>query len=46
MIGGAVAFLVELLDSSFRKPEEVEEVLGLPVLGIAPRIDFLKKVAR
>ncbi|HUV30020.1 MAG TPA: Wzz/FepE/Etk N-terminal domain-containing protein [Acidobacteriota bacterium] len=46
MIGGAVAFLVELLDSSFKKPDEVEEVMGLPVLGIAPRIDFLKKVAR
>ena len=45
-IGGAVVLLVELLDNSFKKVEDVEETLGLPVLGINPKIDFVKRLVR
>lgn len=44
VVGGAVAILVELLDNSFKKVEDVEEALELPVFGVTPRIDFLKKM--
>ena len=43
-IGGAAAMLIELLDNSFRKVEDVEETLGLTVLGIAPKIEFVKRL--
>jgi len=43
-IGGAAAMLIELLDNSLRKVEDVEETLGLTVLGIAPKIEFVKKL--
>jgi succinoglycan biosynthesis transport protein ExoP len=43
-IGGAAAMLIELLDNSFRKVEDVEETLGMTVLGIAPKIEFVKKL--
>ncbi len=46
VIGGAAALLVELLDNSFKKVEDVEAALGLPVLGVTPRAPFLKKMAR
>jgi capsular polysaccharide biosynthesis protein len=46
VIGGAAALLVELLDNSFKKVEDVEDVLGLPVLGVTPKAPFLKKIAR
>lgn len=44
VIGGAAAILVELLDTSFKKVADVEEYLGLPVLGIAPKIEYMSKV--
>ncbi len=44
VVGGAVAVLVELLDNSFKKVEDVEEALDLPVFGVTPRMDFLKKM--
>lgn len=43
-LGIGAALAAELMDSSFRKVEEVQAVLGLPVLGVAPRIEFLKRV--
>lgn len=43
VIGGSVALLTELLDKSFRKVEEVEESLGLPVIGVIPKIERIKK---
>lgn len=45
-IGGAAVLLVELLDNSFKKVEDVEETLGLPVLGISPKVDFDKHLMR
>ena len=44
MIGAGAAVVVELLDNSLKKVEEVEDYLGLPVLGITPKADFMKKV--
>lgn len=45
VVGGAAAILVEVLDTSFRKVDDVEQALGLPVLAVTPKIDFMKKVA-
>jgi hypothetical protein len=45
-IGVGVVLLVELLDTSLKKPDEAEEVLGIPVLGVVPKIEYLKKVPR
>lgn len=43
VIGGAAAILAELLDNSFRKVEDVENLLSLPVLATIPEIPSLKK---
>jgi len=37
--GVGLAILLELMDTSFRKPEEIEEALGLPVLVSVPRFN-------
>jgi capsular exopolysaccharide synthesis family protein len=36
LLGVGGAFLVEYLDRTIKSPEEVERILGLPVLGVAP----------
>jgi len=36
LLGGAAAFARELFNDSFKTPEELEESLGLPVLGVIP----------
>jgi len=33
LLGGGIAFLIEYLDDSIKNPEDVERILGLPVLG-------------
>ena len=39
LLGGiGLAFLFEHLDDTFKRPEELEKLLGLPVLGVIPRI--------
>ena len=37
-LGGGIIFLLEYLDKSFRKPEEVEAFLDVPVLSTVPRL--------
>lgn len=37
-LGGGLIFLLEYMDSSFRKPEEIDTLLELPVLGTIPRL--------
>nr|WP_269434968.1 XrtA system polysaccharide chain length determinant [Desulfosarcina ovata] len=37
-VGGGIIFLLEYLDSSFKRPEDIEEDLELPVLCTVPRI--------
>ncbi|HAS51407.1 MAG TPA: exopolysaccharide biosynthesis protein [Gammaproteobacteria bacterium] len=37
LLGGVgLAFLFERLDDTFRRPEELEKLLGVPVLGVIP----------
>jgi uncharacterized protein involved in exopolysaccharide biosynthesis len=45
-IGGAAIVLVEMMDNSFKKVEDVEAVLGLKVIGVSPKIDFEKQLSR
>ena len=37
VVGIAMIFAVEYLDNSIREPEEVEQLLGAPVVGIIPQ---------
>jgi len=37
-IGGGLIFLLEYMDKSFRKPEDLEATLGLPVLCTIPQL--------
>ncbi|MBC7247345.1 MAG: hypothetical protein H5T73_06165 [Actinobacteria bacterium] len=37
LLGLTIAVLIEYFDPHFRTPQETEELLGLPVLGILPR---------
>jgi uncharacterized protein involved in exopolysaccharide biosynthesis len=46
MVGGAAAFGREFLDHSYRSPEDLEEDLGLPVLGIIPLTDDVSDLKR
>lgn len=45
-IGGAAALLAELLDNSFKKVEDVEEFLEVPVLATIPNIPSIKKMIK
>jgi len=38
-IGIGIAFLLEFMDNKIRTPEDVEEILGLPVMGIILNFD-------
>ncbi len=42
-IGGGIIFLLEYLDNSFRKPEDLESVLALPVLCTVPKLIHAKE---
>jgi capsular polysaccharide biosynthesis protein len=46
VVGGAATMLVELLDKSFKKVEDIEHYLDLTVLGVTPEIEYLKRVNR
>jgi polysaccharide biosynthesis transport protein len=36
--GLALAFLIEFVDDTIKSPEEITEILDLPVLGVVPRL--------
>lgn len=38
MLGMFIAFLIEFLDRSIKTPEEVQQLLGLPVIGMIPEM--------
>jgi uncharacterized protein involved in exopolysaccharide biosynthesis len=42
VIGCAAAVVAELFDTSFKKVEDVETDLGVPVIGVIPKIEALK----
>jgi len=46
IIGVGAVFLSEFFDKSFNTVDEVEEVLGLPVIGVIPKIEYLKKIGK
>ncbi len=46
MLGGAAVFLAEIFDNSFKRIEDVETELDLPVLATIPRIERLKSIRR
>jgi capsular polysaccharide biosynthesis protein len=35
-LGVGVAFLTDSLDNRVRSPEDIERVLGVPILGVVP----------
>ena len=41
-LGGAIIFLLEILNSTFRSPKEIETLLGLPTLALIPFIEDRK----
>lgn len=43
LLGVGLALLLEHLDDSWRSPEEVEQVSGLPNLGLIPQFEALPK---
>lgn len=38
MLGVFISFMIEFLDRSIKTPEEVQQLIGLPVLGMIPEI--------
>lgn len=42
IIGGMGALLTEMLDNSFKRVDDVEDSLGLPVVAVVPKIEKLK----
>ncbi len=46
LFGLAVGFLVEVLDKVFHTPEEVKWGTKLPILGVVPRSQKLKKITK
>lgn len=38
-LGAAIVYLLELLNNTFVNPDQIEKDLGLPVLGILPKIE-------
>ncbi len=43
MFGTLLALLLERLDSGLRTGRQVEELLGVPALGLVPRLEHLKR---
>ncbi|MBL8029112.1 MAG: polysaccharide biosynthesis tyrosine autokinase [Fibrobacteres bacterium] len=44
IVGAGLAFAIEFLDQSVKNPQEVEDELGIPILGIIPLMDADSKV--
>lgn len=40
LVGLLLGFLVESADKSFRNPDEISQVLHLPLVGVSPQIQF------
>jgi polysaccharide biosynthesis transport protein len=46
LFGIALPFVVELLDASFRRADDIEEALGLPALGVFPTVTLARGSSR
>ena len=44
LVGLILGFLVESADKSFRSPDEISQILRLPLVGISPQFQFGRKV--
>ena len=44
VIGAAAVIIAEMMDNSFKRVDDVEQVLDLPVLATIPRIDKMRMV--
>jgi len=42
MLGGGLAFILDFLDNSWRSPEEVEQISGVPTYGVIPAFKIHK----
>ncbi len=45
-VGCGLVFLLEYFDTSFRKPEDIDSLLGLPVLAIVPSVIHPEDIKR
>jgi uncharacterized protein involved in exopolysaccharide biosynthesis len=43
VLGGAFVFLIEILDNSFKRVDDVESELDLPVIATIPKIEKLRR---
>jgi polysaccharide biosynthesis transport protein len=43
MLAAGIAFLVEYLDDTLKTPDEVEQILGIPVLGFVAEMQYKNK---
>ena len=39
LLAGLIIYVLELMDNTFTSPEQIEKELGLPVLGILPKVE-------
>lgn len=46
VVGAAAVILLELFDSSFKKVEDIQEILGLQVLAVTPKIELIGRLRR
>jgi len=46
VVGAAALILLELFDSSFKKVEDVQQILGLPVLAVTPKIELISRLRK
>lgn len=46
VLGAAAAIVAELFDKSYKRVEDIQEHLGLPVLGVVPGLDSLKGLVK
>jgi capsular polysaccharide biosynthesis protein len=42
IIGSGLALVIAMLDSTFKDKDKLEEILGIPVLGVIPDTEKLK----
>jgi capsular polysaccharide biosynthesis protein len=42
MLGLGLALLAEYMDDSWRSPEEVEQITGVPTFGAVPEFRFIE----
>jgi polysaccharide chain length determinant protein (PEP-CTERM system associated) len=46
LVGCGLVFLLEYLDTSFRRPEDIDSLLGLPVIAILPSVMHPEDIKR